>query len=156
MMDYSDLARAGSLWAAQDSRAVVQRVWYAAPAVGILMVAAALIGFRWNDAVGVAVGAGLALVNFWFLHTSLESILGAGHETAPRGTSVMLLLRWFVVAVAAYAIHRTGWASGGGIVVGLLAPAGAVMLEAVYQLLCALAHRDVSQSDDTNRGRGLP
>jgi hypothetical protein len=155
MMGYKDRAANSSFWAAEDSEAVVRRVWHAAPVVGLVMVATALAAFHPSDALGVAVGAGLALINFWFLHTSLQSILGAGYETPPRGTSVMLLLRWFVVAIAAYAIYRTGWASGSGILVGLLAPAGAVLLEAGYQLACALAHRDVPGANDTNRGRGL-
>jgi hypothetical protein len=152
MTQDEDLEAGGSFWAISNARAVVRRVWCVAAAIGVLMVVGALAGFAARDAVGVAVGVGLALVNFWFLHTSLRSILGAGYEQAPRGTSLMFLARWFVVGVIAYAIYRSGLASGGGILVGLFAPAVAVMLEAVYQAASAVTHRGVN---DTNRGPGL-
>lgn len=129
----------GSMWAAGDTRAVVRRVWYAMPAVGVAMVVAALVVGTTRDAIGVTVGVVLAAVNFRFLETSLRSLLGAGHERTPPGTTLMFLVRWALVAIFGYVAYRTGHASGGGIIAGLFAPAVAIMLEAGYQLGAALA-----------------
>src|SRR5947207_245534 len=137
----------GSLWAANDPTAVVRRVWYALPAVGALMVAVTAVAFEWRDVVGVTVGVGFAAFNFWFLNSSIRSILGAGHERAPSGTSLMFVARWAIVGMVGYLIYETGWASGGGILTGLLALGGAALVEAAYQLWCAFAHADDSAGD---------
>ena len=132
----------GSLWAAGDAGAVVRRVWYATPAVGAVMaVIAAAVG-GWRDAVGVVIGVALAMVNFRYLRNSLRSLLDAGHEKAPRGTTMMFVFRWIIVVTVAYAIYRTGWASGGGVCAGMFSPAVAIGFEAVFQLAHALRRGD--------------
>jgi hypothetical protein len=134
----------GSLWAAEDAAAVVRRVWYATPAVGAAMVAVAYMVGSWRDAVGVVVGAGLAMVNFRSLQRSLRSILDSGRDRAPTGTTMMFVFRWIIVATIAYAIIRTGYASGVGIIAGFFAPAAAIGFEAVFQLAHALRQGDLN------------
>ena len=90
-----------------------------------------------EDSLGVLVGAILAAVNFRFLESSLRSLLGAGHERPPTGTSLMFVIRWALVGVAGYLAYQAGFASGGGIVLGLFTPAVAIMLEAGFQLVTA-------------------
>ena len=131
----------GSLWAADDAGAVVRRIWYALPVVGAAMVVVASFVGEWRDAIGVAAGVGLAIVNFRFLHNGLRSILGAGRAKAPTGTTLMFVFRWVIVATVAYAVFRTGWASIGGIVAGMFAPVAAVTLEAIYQVVHQIAGR---------------
>lgn len=140
----------GRLWAADDPGAVVRRVWYAQPAVGALMAAVAAATGDWRDAVGVAMGVGLAMVNFQFLSSSLRSILGAGRTKAPSGTTLMFAFRWGIVASIAAAIYWSGVASLGGIVAGMFAPAGAVALEAIYQVAHALRR---PEGEDENATR---
>lgn len=127
-----------SLWAAGSARAVVRRVWLAQPAVGAAMAGVAWVLGDWRDAAGVAAGTGLAMANFRFLESSLRSILGSGDERAPTGTTMMFVLRWVIVATAAFALFQFGWMSLGGIFAGLFVPAVAVTLEAVYQAARAL------------------
>ena len=50
----------------------------------------------------------------------------------------MFLVRWALVGMFGYTAYRSGFASGGGILTGLFAPAGAIMLEAVYQVVTAI------------------
>lgn len=140
----------GSLWAAEDAGAVVRRVWIAQPAVGAAMAAVAMATGTWRDAVGVVAGVALAMVNFRYLSNSLRSILGAGNETAPSGTTLMFVFRWIIVATIAVAIYQTGIASIGGVLAGMFAPAVAIALEAGYQTVHALRHGD---ADDDNRPR---
>jgi hypothetical protein len=132
----------GSLWAAEDAGAVVRRVWYAQPAVGALMAVVAAATGDWRDAVGVVVGVGLAMVNFRYLSNSLRAILGAGHDTAPPGTTMMFVFRWIIVATAVAAIYQSGFASLGGVFAGLFAPAVAIALEAGFQTAHALRRHD--------------
>lgn len=137
-----DRVAGGSLWAAGDAGAVVRRVFYATPAVGAAMVAVAVAAGDWRAAVGVVAGVGIALVNFRSLHNSLRSILDAGHEKAPSGTSMMFVFRWIIVATVAFAIYQTGMASIVGVFAGMFAPAVAIGLEAIYQVVNALRHND--------------
>ncbi len=136
-----------SLWAAGSPESVVRRVWLAQPAVGAVMAAVAWVLWDWRDALGLAAGTGLAMANFRFLESSLRSILGAGNETAPPGTTLMFVFRWVIVATAAFALYGLGLMSLGGILAGLFVPAVAVALEAVYQLARALTH---GLPDDTD------
>ncbi len=137
-----DRVAGGSLWAAGDAGAVVRRVFYATPAVGAAMVVVAAAAGDWRAAIGIVAGVGLALVNFRSLHNSLRSILDAGHETAPSGTSMMFVFRWIIVATVAFAIYQTGLASIVGVFAGMFAPAVAIGLEAIYQVVNALRHND--------------
>jgi hypothetical protein len=142
MMAEDNWFASGPLWAAEDAGAVVRRVWYAQPAVGAVMAAVAAAAGGWRDAVGVALGVGLAMVNFRFLSNSLRSILGAGNETPPQGTTLMFVFRWIIVGTVAVAFYQTGIASLGGVLTGMFAPAIAIALEAVYQAAHALRHGD--------------
>jgi hypothetical protein len=128
----------GSLWRAEDSGAVVRRVTYATPAVGAAMVVVSLLAGDWRDAAGVVAGVVLAMINFRSLGNSLRSILAAGHERAPSGTTMMFVFRWIIVATIAFALTTTGLASIVGVFVGMFSPAAAIGLEAVYQAAHAL------------------
>ena len=140
----------GSLWEAGDAHAVVRRVRYATPVAGALGVVGALALGGAADAVGVAVGTALAIANFRFLHNSLQSILDAGHEKAPPGTTLMFVFRWLIVATVAFGICRSGWASITGVFVGLFTPAAAIGLEAVFQVYHAIRHGDELDDNDEN------
>jgi hypothetical protein len=137
----------GSLWAAEDPKAVVRRIWYALPVAGGLM--AVVGGTVWGlaSAVGVLAGAALAMANFRALHNGLRSVLMTGNEKPPSGTTLMFVFRWIIVATIGYAIYRTGWATGGGIIAGLLAPVLAIMGEAVFQLVFALTRNGTDDND---------
>ena len=53
----------------------------------------------------------------------------------PPGSRLKLVFRWLVVAGVAYAASQTGYFDAIGIVTGLLAFAGAAIIEAVYLVL---------------------
>lgn len=140
METVTDNTDSTSLWAADEPDAVIRRMKVAVPAVGVVMAIVAIVWAGWLDAVGVAIGTVLAVINFRFLSNSLRAILGAGHETAPPGTTMMFVFRWIIVGTVAYAILTSGVATVGGVFAGLFAPAVAIGLEAILQVTHTLRH----------------
>jgi hypothetical protein len=112
--------------------AVERRVWrniFAVVAIAIVM-AALFADLRFM--LGLILGGGLALLNYKWLHSSLRAALSAGSEKAPPGTMIKFVVRWLVIAAAAWAANKTGYFDAVAIVAGLFAPAAAVMIEAAY------------------------
>ena len=97
------------------------------------MTAAGLFFGSTRVAAGVALGGGLALLNFRWLAGSVRGIMAVGSKRVPPGTAMKIALRWIVVAAAGYAGYRSGYFSATGILIGLLAPAPAVLFESLCQ-----------------------
>lgn len=112
--------------------AVERRVWRNIFAVVAISVVIAALFADLRFMLGLVLGGGLALLNYKWLHSSLRAALGAGNEKAPPGTMIKFVVRWLVVAAAAWAANRTGYFDAVAILAGLFAPAVAVMLEAAY------------------------
>jgi hypothetical protein len=150
-MEFDDDLKAGvgSLWEPDEPRAVVRRVWCGLAIVGVTMFVVALAVFERRDAVGVAIGAGLISLSFWFLQSSMRSLLLAGDEKAPSGTVFSFVVRWFLVGAIGYMVYRAGLASGGGLLTGTFALLGAILFEALFQAVSAIRrHGDRSSSKD--------
>jgi hypothetical protein len=112
--------------------AVERRVWrniFAVVAIAVVM-AALFADLRFM--LGLILGGGLALLNYKWLHSSLRAALSAGGEKAPPGTMIKFVVRWLVIAAAAWAANKTGYFDAVAIVAGLFAPAAAVTIEAAY------------------------
>jgi hypothetical protein len=107
-------------------------------AVGVIA-AAVLAGLRFT--LGVCLGGLLALLNYKWLYSSLRAILAIGVDKSSP-TRMKIIFRWLVIGGAAYLAVQTGWFDSVGIMAGLLAPAGAVFIEAGYILGMMLAHRE--------------
>ena len=133
-------SRSTSIWAADEPDAVIRRMKVAVPVIGVVMAIIAVMWAGWQDALGVVVGTVLAVINFRFLSNSLRAILGAGHETAPPGTTMMFVFRWIIVVTVAYAILTSGVATIGGVFAGLFTPAIAIGFEAILQVTHTLRH----------------
>jgi hypothetical protein len=139
-MEFDDDLKAGvgSLWEPDEPRAVVRRVWCGLAIVGVSMVLVALAVFELRDTIGVAIGAALISLSFWFLQSSMRSLLLASDGEAPSGTVLGFVVRWFLVGAVGYLVYMTGWASGGGLLTGMLALLGAILFEALFQAVCAI------------------
>ena len=105
------------------------------------MTAAALVFGNARVAAGVALGGGLALLNFRWLAGSVRGIMAIGSKRVPPGTAMKIALRWIVVGAAGYAGYRSGFFSAAGILIGLLAPAPAVLLALVRSHLAVVGGR---------------
>lgn len=124
-----------------EPKDVERRVWRNAFAVIALGVVAAAIFANLKFTLGLALGCLLALLNFRWLRSSVRDILSAGTSTTPPGTMWLFLIRWFVVGAVAYLAILTGYVSGVALLVGLFAPAVAIMMEAIYMAFKSFARR---------------
>ncbi len=102
------------------------------------------IAFDHHFALGFMAGGVIAILNF----VSLKKLVVAfadrviATEGAQRGSGLVLrfVLRYGLVAVAAYAIFKSSAMSAYGLLAGLAIPAAAIMIEAAYELYGALRH----------------
>jgi ATP synthase I subunit len=119
--------------------AVERRVWRNILGLVALSTVAAIVIVDLRFALGVAVGGGLALLNYRWLNSSLKAILEVGSEKTPPGTSIKFIVRWLAIAAVAWAANKTGYVDAVGILAGLFAPAVAIMIEAAYVTIRTIA-----------------
>lgn len=91
---------------------------------------------------GLVLGGALALLNYKWLHSSLQAILATGSEKAPPGTMIKFAVRWLVIAALAWGANKTGYFDAIAILAGLFAPAVAVMIESAYIAYKSLTTRE--------------
>ncbi len=103
-------------------------------ALAALITVGALAMGRPRLAAGFVLGAGLALVNYFWLHQAVENLLAARRERLPRLVIVKFALRYPLALGGVYLIYRTGWVSLPGLLAGLFVPVGGVLLESVVQI----------------------
>jgi hypothetical protein len=115
-----------------EPEAVSKRFWRLLVISAAGMALAGLVFGNPRIAAGILLGGGLALLNFRWLVGSVRGIMTVGSRRVPPGTAMKIALRWLVVAIAGYAGYRTGYFSAAGILIGLLAPAPAVLFESIY------------------------
>jgi hypothetical protein len=125
-----------------DPAEVERRVWRNIFAVIAVSVVAAAVLADLKFMLGLVLGGALSLVNYRWLHASLRGILSSGGEKAPPGSMMRFIYRWVVVAAAVYAASLTGYFDTVAVLLGLFAPAMAVMVEAVYVTYKAIAQHD--------------
>lgn len=83
-------------------------------------------------------GCAIAVVNFYWLRRSVEamgaSLESTGRKPSRAGIVLKFLLRYVLIALAAYAILKSTASSMNSFFAGLSLPVGAILMEAVYQL----------------------
>ena len=121
--------------------AVEQRVLRNVFAVIALAVVAAALFADLRFMLGLVLGGGLALLNYKWLHSSLRGVLAAGSKKAPPGTMIRFVVRWLIIAAVAWAANKTGYVDPVAILIGLMAPAAAVMIDAGYVVYRTLKTR---------------
>ena len=103
-----------------------------------------LLRFGWRISLGFVVGCAIAYVNFYWLKRVVaglaDNLTATGKRPSSAGIVLRFLARYFLMALAAYAIFRISPASLYGLFAGLFLPVGAIMCEAGYELYAALRH----------------
>lgn len=111
-------------------------------ALGILASAAAWLLYGWQIALGCACGSAIAYLNFHWLKkvvTALaERIAQAERPASGKGIVARFLLRYALMAVAAYVIFSVSPASLYGLFAGLFLPVAAIACEAAYEAFVAV------------------
>lgn len=122
--------------------AVERRVWRNIFAVVAVAVVIAALTADLRFMLGLVLGGGLALLNYKWLHSSVRAVLATGNQKAPPGTMIKFVVRWLMIAGAAWAANKTGYFDAVAILAGLFAPAVAVMIEAAYAAYKSLTTRE--------------
>lgn len=99
-----------------------------------LTAAAALAAGQPRFAAGFILGAGLALVNYFWLHQAIEHLMGAHSAGVPKLLVAKFLLRYPLLIGGVYLLYRTGWISLPGLLAGLFVPVGGVLIESLIQI----------------------
>lgn len=85
----------------------------------------AMVG-EWRAAAGFALGAGLGILGYFWLHETAVALLGAGTPKGSRSLGAKLVLRYLLMAAVIYFGQRTGRMPVLAIFSGLLVPGAGV------------------------------
>ncbi len=102
--------------------------------VAVVSTAAVLATGRVSVAAGFALGAGLAVLNYYWLRQAIAALFDAARVRVPRRLIVKFLVRYPLAFGGVYLFYRTGWFPLGAVLAGLFVPAGGVVIEAVVQV----------------------
>lgn len=93
-------------------------------------------------ALSFALGSGVSIINFYWLHRTLEAVgdrfQATGNAPSAKGIIARFLLRYLLIAAAAYVILRGTTNSIGGLLAGLSLPVGAILILAFVETFRAL------------------
>lgn len=93
-------------------------------------------------------GSAIAIVNFHWLRRSVEAmgtrLDRTGRPPSRAGVVLRFLLRYVLIAAAAYAILKSTANSLNGLFFGLSLPVGAILIETVYQVVVTIRTRTLN------------
>ena len=108
---------------------------------GVLLIASWFL-FGWRIAAGFACGCAIAQLNFYWLEKVVaalaERAVSSQYSQTSAGIVFRFLVRYFLMALAAYAIFSVSPASLYGLFAGLFLPVAGIACEAAYELYAAL------------------
>ena len=111
--------------------------------LAILLTIVALLQFNGRIALGFACGCAVAYLNFHRLERGVsalaERVTTASSRQSSRGIVLRFLVRYVLMAAAAYVIFTVSPASVYGLFAGLFLPVAAIACEAAYEAYAALA-----------------
>jgi hypothetical protein len=116
---------------------VYQRLVWSISLLGVIGVAAIWERYSTMSALAFLVGSLIAVVNFHWLKRTVEAmgrrLPARGKAAAVWGIITRFLLRYILIAVAAYVILKSTTNSLYGFFAGLSVPVGAILMEALYE-----------------------
>ena len=109
----------------------------------ILFTIVALLQFNSRIAMGFLGGCAVSYFNFYWLERGVaafaERVTDAGSRQSSRAIVLRFLVRYVLMAAAAYVIFTVSPASIYGLFAGLFLPVAAIACEAAYEAYAALA-----------------
>ena len=105
---------------------------------GLAALIALWAAFGWRIGVGFLLGGGVAYLNFYWLKkivAGLGEMTNASGTVARHGVVRRFMLRFFLMALVAFAILTVSRESLYGFFAGLFLPVAAILCEAVYETI---------------------
>lgn len=112
--------------------------------VALLIAGLPLLWLKFSPGMALSflLGGAIALVNFYWLKKTLVALVDAvalaGKRRSATGIVLRFMLRYLLIAVAAYVIFKSSELSMYGLCAGLSLPVGAILIEAAYSVSGAL------------------
>lgn len=111
-------------------------------AIGVIATVVVWIAFGWKIGAGLALGCAIAWVNFYWLKQAVSALADrvttSGRRQSGSGVVARFLLRYALIALAAYGIFTVSRDSLYGLLGGLFLTVAAILCEAVYEVVVAL------------------
>ena len=105
--------------------------------LGAAALVTAMVEFGWRIGLGFAVGGAVSFLNFYWLKKVVAGVAAAtiesGNPASSRGVVHRFLLRYFLMAMAAFVILTVSRDSLYGFFAGLFLPVAAMLCEAGYE-----------------------
>lgn len=111
-------------------------------ALALLLTPAVLIKFHAKTGLSFAAGALISMLNFYWLALTIRAAgakaEASGGRSGRAGVMVRFVLRYLLIALAAYVIFNSSADSLYGLFAGLSLPVAAILIEAVYEICSAV------------------
>ena len=111
-------------------------------AIGVVATVIVWLALGWKIAIGLALGCLIAWVNFYWLKQAVSAladrVTSTGRRQSGGGIVLRFLLRYALIALAAYGIFAVSRDSLYGLLGGLFLTVAAILCEAVYEVVGAL------------------
>jgi hypothetical protein len=102
--------------------------------VAVIGTIALLLASRAKWSVAFALGATLAIVNYYWLHQVVDTLLRTTSTRIPKLVLLKFCLRYPLAFAGIYLVYRTRWLPMAGIFAGLFVPVAGALVEAVVQI----------------------
>jgi len=79
---------------------------------------------------GFAVGSGLGIVNYLWLHNIVEALVNSGKVRPAKTVLAKVFVRYPLMFAGVYLFYRSGWLPFTAVLAGLFVPVGGVLMEA--------------------------
>jgi len=110
---------------------------------GCLALVAMALCRQFMFALGFALGAGLGMLNYYWLREAVETLARAGQSRIPKLVVLKFLLRYPLAFGLVFFFFKTGWLPPMSILAGLFVPVVGLLIEAIIQLGNGLVSRHV-------------
>ena len=141
-------------------RAVERRIEWLTAVVGAKAAVWAGIRWGWRFALGLALGAVIAWLNFRWLERGVSALLasvaaraGSVEPRVSRWVYAALVGRMALLVAALCVILKSGWLPGVAILAGLFSLIAGVLIEVSYEVVSGFRERD-SGSGEASSGNG--
>lgn len=106
--------------------------WMFAVEIVAVLATGATMGLQF--ALGLSLGAALAILNYFWLHQAIEALMQSGQARVPGVVLAKVVVRYPAAILVLYLLYKSGWFSFPAILAGLFVPVAGVLIEGVAQI----------------------